>query len=466
MSRVWRTQLANLCLQRGFTSLNTTKWVTSLSNVDSSEDSLAAKRKRLKHALAEDVSAAEYGLNAGNHLSPELRSTFKKNSLQNNQSARLQDRLDSWESIMKGSDNPHLDRGFVFGEDKMATANQMHNVPSFSSLDAFFTTQNHSRSPPEADLDPFDIDAQSDMGVKGGVLCEEVGSQESTSKQSIDRVIDSVVKEALFLKGEEQGIFLQKVSNYISTSDFNFQHCDLWVPTALTDLSYEDDQIRLTNAGNITVKSSKVPSHIIERFSEFGVYSKTFSFAPGSGLPGRVFASGQPSWMNNVHEAKAEEFGRVAGAKIYGVSTAVGLPVLSSKGTIVVILYSTEDLPRDINVENQCMNFFCQLNPTPKWRLCIDVADDETEGFNATQTPVHPCVVPSSPISDVSGQTLNYDLSFFDWKNESVNGQNQHSLHSSHKSPALESHSRVVSDPTFEFDPSLDPSSCDNFEFV
>ena len=443
MSRVWRTQLANLCLQVGFRRLNTTEWVTSLSNVDSLEDSLDAKRKRLKHALTEDVSAAaEYGIDAGNHLTPELRSTLKRNSRQ------TKDRIDSLESISKEYDNPHLnsDNVFTFGEDEMATENQMHHVPSFSSLEAFSS---------EGDGELFDFGAQCDIGVTGGVLYNKVESHQSTSRQVIDGVIDSVVKEA-FSEGEGQGKFLQKVSDYISTCDLNFQHCDLWVPIERTDL-LDEDQVRLTNAGHITVKNSKVPSHILKRLSEFGVYSKTFSFAPGSGLPGRVFASGQPSWMNNVHQKTAEEFGRVAGAKIYGVSTAVGLPVLSSVGTIVVILYSTEDLVRDTNVEYQCMNFFRQLSPTPKWRLCIDVADSETEGFNARQPPVHRCVpqsssasfVPLSPVSDLS-ETLNYD-----WKNVSVNGLNQHTLQPSHESPALESHSQVVSDPTFKFDPFL-----------
>ena len=84
--------------------------------------------------------------------------------------------------------------------------------------------------------------------------------------------------------------------------------------------------------------------------------------------------------MNNVHQATTEEFGLAGGARMYGIRTAVGLPVPASIATVVVVLYSTADLPRDITAENHCMNFFRQLNPTPKWHLSIEVAENQMEG--------------------------------------------------------------------------------------
>eukprot|EP00956_Cyclotella_meneghiniana_P041307 scaffold222257_cov23-Cyclotella_meneghiniana.AAC.1 len=110
-----------------------------------------------------------------------------------------------------------------------------------------------------------------------------------------------------------------------------------------------------------------------------------------------------------------QDFGLVGGARIYGVRTAVGLHVPVSIGTLVVVLYSTADLVRDINFENQCMNFFRQLNPTPKWHLTIDVADDEIEGLKAPQPQSQAsapqgfgssaCFIPPLPFSVSSKQS-------------------------------------------------------------
>ena len=71
---------------------------------------------------------------------------------------------------------------------------------------------------------------------------------------------------------------------------------------------------------------------------------------------------------------------------MYGIRTAVGLHVPASIGTLVVVLYSTADLTRDITFENQCFNFLRQLNPTPKWHLSINVFDDKMEDLPQRST--------------------------------------------------------------------------------
>ena len=407
MSRVWREQFEKLCLQVGFRLLDTTEWNASLKTVRNrhSEDSLEAKRKRLKYALSEDASAAAgFGFDAGNSLSQELRSTLKKESHQANPSALVQDRLSNLESTARD-----LTREFEFRDEEHA----MHHVSSFGSLEDLLTCPINSRSQSKTGPEPDDYNAQADMEWAGGAFNEEKLHMPS-SQQAIAGVIDSVVKSAF--TEEKNGKFLEKVSNFLNSTNLNFQHCDVWVPTECTDSGGIDGQVRLTNAGHITLKRSHDPSHIAKKLSEFGVYSKTFSFEPGSGLPGRVFASGQSIWMNNVHLSTTQDFGLVGGARIYGVRTAVGLHVPVSIGTLVVVLYSTADLVRDVNFENQCLNFFRQLNPTPKWHLSIDVADDEIEGglkaFQPQGQASAPqgfgssaCVIPPSPVSVSSKQS-------------------------------------------------------------
>ena len=430
ISRVWRTQLANLCLQVGFRLLDTTNWIASLNDVAQicSEDSLEAKRKRLKHALSEDASAAaKSGLDAENTISSELCSSqgnaefgreMENGELQvsttshvDNTAVVLRGRFDSLDGSVARESETHYSsqRKFTFGEEEMQFDNTMYRVSSFTSLAALLTTPNASRRQSKADSVGFDDFPADEADLTKRVFNDrKLDLQVPMAKQSFDDVIESVVEDS-FREGIEQGKFLQRVVSYIVSSDLSFQHADLWVPTECPDTGVINGHIRLTNAGHITVKSNKVPSNIFKRFNEFGVYSKNFAFSPGHGLPGQVFLHDRPIWMNKLNQAKPEQFCRVGGAKIYGVSTAVGMPVPTSIGNIVLVLYSTSDLPRDTDLESRCMDFFRQLRPVPKWRLCIDIAcTEETEASNDLQLPglayaprrSTACIVPSSPVYD------------------------------------------------------------------
>ena len=78
-----------------------------------------------------------------------------------------------------------------------------------------------------------------------------------------------------------------------------------------------------------------------------------------------------------------EQFARVGGASIYGVNTAFALPIMTPVGTMVAVLYSTENLPRNVVWEKKCVEFCKTLQPEPRWKLVIDVGlKDPSEGRN------------------------------------------------------------------------------------
>ncbi|KAL3805872.1 hypothetical protein HJC23_007833 [Cyclotella cryptica] len=444
MSRVWRTQLANLCLQIGFRLLETTDWIASLNAIEHacSDETLEAKRKRLKHALSEDASAA--AKSDYNAITPEFNVSstnidgifvgglsvnrpvdlnvddvglqIDTASYQDSQSSLVRDRFDSLNgSITRESDSfAKSQRKFTFGEEELQLENSMHPISSFASFADLLITPNSSRR--QSRIESFSCDdLQNDKHDMTLDMDKHpfVDSEKPHAKEVIDGAIESIVEES-FSANEGQGKFLQKVSNFLISSDYDFQHVDLWVPTEQTDGPLVNGgRIRLTNAGHVTVKSSKISSRAVNRLNEFGVYSKNYSFAPGFGMPGRVFLSGMPSWENNLCEAKPEYFSRAGGAKVYGVKTAVGLPVPTTIGTIVVALYSTSVLSRDAKFETECMDYFRKLQPVPRWHLCIDTASSEPEDVGPPRVlgpsyglPRHSSafIVPSSPVSALYGK--------------------------------------------------------------
>src|SRR5437870_875866 len=67
----------------------------------------------------------------------------------------------------------------------------------------------------------------------------------------------------------------------------------------------------------------------------FKAASEASRFEPGVGLPGRVWESKQPAWIEDVGDDP--NFPRTAMAKTIGLKTAVGIPILSGDKVIAVI---------------------------------------------------------------------------------------------------------------------------------
>src|SRR5262245_37968133 len=63
--------------------------------------------------------------------------------------------------------------------------------------------------------------------------------------------------------------------------------------------------------------------------------SKASHFKPGIGLPGRVWESKQPAWVENVTDDP--NFPRSDAARVAGLKTGVGIPILSGNQVIAVL---------------------------------------------------------------------------------------------------------------------------------
>ena len=79
-------------------------------------------------------------------------------------------------------------------------------------------------------------------------------------------------------------------------------------------------------------------------------------------------------------------FKRVGGAKIYGVRTMAAFPVPSpSVGRIVVVLYSTLNVQRDVTMAKKIMVELQRNRPDPHWRLVVDVGRASTDSTRAAE---------------------------------------------------------------------------------
>ncbi|MGG6263496.1 MULTISPECIES: GAF domain-containing protein [unclassified Leptolyngbya] len=87
-------------------------------------------------------------------------------------------------------------------------------------------------------------------------------------------------------------------------------------------------------------------SRLAGQFTEFESSSQSWVFAPGYGLPGRVWSSGEPLWMSDVVYDKLFLRSHIA-AKV-GLHAAMGCPIISCDGTVgVIALFSHRVQPPD-----------------------------------------------------------------------------------------------------------------------
>ncbi|KAL7497599.1 hypothetical protein ACHAWT_005902 [Skeletonema menzelii] len=388
ISRMWRTHLANFCIQIGYLHLETKEWFSSLVEADyistsSKDSSIEEKRKRMRLALCADANVAVSNIKYGNE---DVVSTNAK--------------------VENGSQSEQDDNGvFVAGfpvkrlsemnlkamaeeksADPQAANRQKERADSFFS---FSSVQSKERQP-SFSLEPFQDGDSTSMKHSSSFasiaeLLEDSGNAEVNT--AIDDAIDSLFEAS---KPEYKGKFLETISDFLTNTNAPFQHVDLWVPmdvggsasvtatssTKVNGVIYggrQETTIRLSHAGFITPRSTKTPHTVAHRLNEFGLYSQNFSFSPGHGLPGRVYISCRPLWQSGLSSLGVEQFARVGGASIYGVNTALGLPIMTPVGTMVAIFYSTENFPRNAVWEQKCIEFCKTLQPEPRWKLVIDV---------------------------------------------------------------------------------------------
>ena len=74
----------------------------------------------------------------------------------------------------------------------------------------------------------------------------------------------------------------------------------------------------------------------LQRFNEL---SRDFRFFRDQGLPGRVWASKQPEWVQDVSTEPEDQFLRRGLAKDFGLRSALGVPILANDQLLAVLVF-------------------------------------------------------------------------------------------------------------------------------
>lgn len=80
----------------------------------------------------------------------------------------------------------------------------------------------------------------------------------------------------------------------------------------------------------------------LDSLSEFEIETRQITFAPGIGLPGRIWASGTPHWITDV--VQDDNFVQGAIAQKEGLHTAFGFPIISGSQILGVVSFFSQDI--------------------------------------------------------------------------------------------------------------------------
>jgi hypothetical protein len=334
----WRTYFSNLCVQVGYPYLDGGDWIASLEEFERLASSAEEKMRNVRRR----------------RMGFSLRGSLPAPSGAND--TKVTPRTISTHDFPMAPD--HTD----------GTEGQTQNDGTL----AFYTdspprtiSQQSLTKRPRAYSDDLDSTFMELMG--SGAKTDEAGTiTVNNSNSSLSGIFPPATQSS--------DPFLEAIAMYLEKYNLPFQHADVWVPSFIQD-NESEESVRLLHAGHVT--RGDQDEQLWSAFQQFGEYSKSFSFKPGQGLPGRVYSSGKASWEFQVNELNPSSFHRVGGANEYGIRTAIAIPFSTpGVGRMVVVLYSSNHIAEDNDLAHRCIQELSQYSPEPKWKLVIEIGDN------------------------------------------------------------------------------------------
>jgi diguanylate cyclase (GGDEF)-like protein/PAS domain S-box-containing protein len=119
----------------------------------------------------------------------------------------------------------------------------------------------------------------------------------------------------------------------------NWDYGEAWIKSADgAILEYSTAWYSSTNQKSTSaIPNSQFP--IPNSLREFRHQSQTYTFTPGTGLPGRVWLSRQPVWIRDVSIEPEHFFARANLAKTCGLKAGFGVPILADDQVLAVLTF-------------------------------------------------------------------------------------------------------------------------------
>jgi PAS domain S-box-containing protein len=140
-------------------------------------------------------------------------------------------------------------------------------------------------------------------------------------------------------QAEEEINLLLTATQAISQSQ-NFQSALADILRLLCEaIGWNFGEAWIPDAGGKVLEYSQIWYAENKNLDEFGCHSQTLTFEAGIGLPGRIWSSGQPEWIEDVSEVKKPVFRRAQIAAQVGLKSSFGVPIISGEQVLAVLVF-------------------------------------------------------------------------------------------------------------------------------
>jgi PAS domain S-box-containing protein len=140
------------------------------------------------------------------------------------------------------------------------------------------------------------------------------------------------------------------------------------------------------------------------RFESFREVSMGITFAPGVGLPGRVYKSGEPAWIMDV--TVDLNFLRVRIAKKVGLKTGLAFPVLERKKIAAVLTFFTVEIKKpDESLLDAVALLATQLGRVTERKRAEEALRESEERFRSVAQTANDAIISS----DREGKIISWN---------------------------------------------------------
>jgi diguanylate cyclase (GGDEF)-like protein/PAS domain S-box-containing protein len=136
---------------------------------------------------------------------------------------------------------------------------------------------------------------------------------------------------------------------------------------------------------------------------DFKTYSESLTFAPGIGIPGRVWHSKTPEWQQDISDVPETIFSRTQAAHFVGIKTAIGIPITVNQDVLaVLVFFKCEAVAQDDFLIESLTTISAQLGLVLQRKQTEDALQESEAEFRALFEAMHDLVL----IRDVQGRCL------------------------------------------------------------
>ncbi|MDQ5979826.1 MAG: two-component system, cell cycle sensor histidine kinase and response regulator CckA, partial [Verrucomicrobiota bacterium] len=147
-------------------------------------------------------------------------------------------------------------------------------------------------------------------------------------------------------RAQEEAALLQHLTRGIAEAEDEHQAIEFVLRHVCETAGWVFGEAWRPTAENAHLECDRVWSAAEAALEEFARVTRAHTFAPAEGLPGTVFATGKPVWIENVQQAA--NFPRRGAAASAGLKAALGVPVVAhGKIVLVVVFFLRTPRPHD-----------------------------------------------------------------------------------------------------------------------